>query len=202
MIMLTMYFVKDKDNNPEVPFKNVYITGLIRDEYGKKMSKSKGNVIDPLDMIDGISLSELIKKRTNNLLQPSLSSKITQRTIKQFPKGIQSTGTDALRFTFSALASSTRDIQWDMNRLQGYRNFCNKLWNASRFVLINTKYHKFTKFDITDNMLLINKWILIEFNNTVKLYRESLDIYQSLGKYFYYLCLQIAGNVDRLMVGI
>ncbi|ACL30168.1 valine--tRNA ligase [Buchnera aphidicola str. APS (Acyrthosiphon pisum)] len=178
MIMLTMYFMKDKHNNPEVPFKNIYITGLIRDEFGKKMSKSKGNVIDPLDMIDGISLSELIKKRTNNLLQPNLSDKIIQRTIKQFPEGIKSTGTDALRFTFSALASSTRDIQWDMNRLKGYRNFCNKLWNASRFVLINTQDHNFSKFDVKRKMLLINKWILIEFNNTVKLYRESLDTYR------------------------
>ncbi|WP_284443049.1 valine--tRNA ligase [Buchnera aphidicola] len=178
MIMLTMYFVKDIHNNPEVPFKNVYITGLIRDEYGKKMSKSKGNVIDPLDMIDGISLNELIKKRTNNLLQPNLSNKIIQRTIQQFPEGIKSTGTDALRFTFSALASSTRDIQWDMNRLKGYRNFCNKLWNASRFVLINTEHHNFSKFDVKDKMLLINKWILIEFNDTVKLYRESLDTYR------------------------
>ncbi|QCI17760.1 valine--tRNA ligase [Buchnera aphidicola (Acyrthosiphon lactucae)] len=178
MIMLTMYFVKDEKNNPEVPFKNVYITGLIRDEYGKKMSKSKGNVIDPLDMIDGISLNELIKKRTSNLLKPDLSNEITKNTIKQFPKGIQSTGTDALRFTFSALASNTRDIQWDINRLKGYRNFCNKLWNASRFVVMNTKNHIFSEFNIQDKMLLINKWILIEFNNTVKLYRESLDTYR------------------------
>lgn len=178
MIMLTMYFIKDEYNNPEVPFKNIYITGLIRDEHGKKMSKSKGNVIDPLDMIDGISLSELIKKRTSDLLHPNLSNKIIKNTIKQFPEGIKSTGTDALRFTFSALASSTRDIQWDMNRLKGYRNFCNKIWNASRFVLINTKNHDFLKFNMQDEMLLINKWILIESNKTVKLYRESLDNYR------------------------
>ncbi|AHG60022.1 valine--tRNA ligase [Buchnera aphidicola] len=178
MIMLTMYLIKDDHGEPEVPFKNVYITGLIRDEEGQKMSKSKGNVIDPLDMIDGISLTELIKKRTSNLLQPNLSSKITKRTIKEFPKGIESTGTDALRFTFSALASSTRDIKWDMSRLKGYRNFCNKLWNASRFVLINTHNHNYLNLNIKDDMLLVNKWILIKLNNTVKIYRESLDAYR------------------------
>lgn len=178
MIMLTMYFIKDCHGNPQVPFKDVYITGLIRDEEGKKMSKSKGNVIDPIDMIDGISLNKLIEKRTSNLLQPNLSEKIRYRTIKQFPNGIEATGTDALRFTFSALASNTRDIKWDMNRLKGYRNFCNKLWNASRFVLINTKDHNYFNFSVHDNMLLINKWILIKFNNVVKLYRSSLDTYR------------------------
>ncbi|QCI16035.1 valine--tRNA ligase [Buchnera aphidicola] len=178
MIMLTMYFIKDKRGLSQVPFKNVYITGLIRDEDGKKMSKSKGNVIDPIDMIDGISLNKLIEKRTNNLLQSKLHDKIIQRTTKQFPKGIESTGTDALRFTFSALASSTRDIQWDMSRLKGYRNFCNKLWNASRFVILNIKNHSFLNFCVKDSMSLINKWILIEFNNTVKLYRKSLDTYR------------------------
>ncbi|QCI20501.1 valine--tRNA ligase [Buchnera aphidicola (Brachycaudus cardui)] len=178
MIMLTMFFIKDKYGKPEIPFKNVYITGLIRDEEGKKMSKSKGNVLDPLDMIDGISLQELLKKRTSNLLQPNLSNKITQDTIRQFPKGIESTGTDALRFTFASLASSTRDIQWDMNRLKGYRNFCNKLWNASRFVLMNTKDHCFLPFNINDEMLTVNKWILVELNHTIKLYRESLDTYR------------------------
>ncbi|QCI23895.1 valine--tRNA ligase [Buchnera aphidicola (Macrosiphoniella sanborni)] len=178
MIMLTMYFIKDKHNNPEVPFKNIYITGLIRDEYGQKMSKSKGNVIDPLDMIDGISINALIKKRTKNLFDPKLSKKIVESTLKQFPEGIASTGTDALRFTFLALASSTRDIKWDMSRLQGYRNFCNKLWNASRFVLQNTENHNFLECDLEDNMLLINKWILIKLNNTIKLYRKSLDTYR------------------------
>lgn len=178
MIMLTIYFIKDRNGKSQVPFKDVYITGLIRDEEGKKMSKSKGNVIDPIDMIDGISLDKLIKKRTSNLLQSHLSDKIRQRTIKQFPHGIEPTGTDALRFTFSSLASNTRDIQWDMNRLKGYRNFCNKLWNASRFVLINTKDHNYFNFSINDDMFLINKWILIKFNNTIKLYRNALDSYR------------------------
>lgn len=177
MIMLTMYLIKDNLGVSHIPFKDVYITGLIRDEEGQKMSKSKGNVIDPLDMIDGISLNDLIKKRTNNLLQPQLFDRIKKRTINQFPNGISPTGTDALRFTFCALASNTRDIKWDMSRLKGYRNFCNKLWNASRFVLIHTKDHRFFHFQI-NNMLFINKWILIEFNNTVKLYRDSLDNYR------------------------
>ncbi|QCI17183.1 valine--tRNA ligase [Buchnera aphidicola (Aphis helianthi)] len=178
MIMLTTYLIKDNLGISQVPFKNVYITGLIRDEEGQKMSKSKGNVIDPLDMIDGISLENLIKKRTNNLLQPQLSDQIKKRTINQFPNGINPTGTDALRFTFCALASNTRDIKWDMSRLKGYRNFCNKLWNASRFVFMNIKDHHFVKFKMNDNMSFINKWILIELNNTIKLYRNSLDSYR------------------------
>lgn len=178
MIMLTMYFIKDSQGNPQVPFKCVYITGLIRDEQGNKMSKSKGNVIDPIDMIDGISLDKLIQKRTKNLLQPHFLKKIQERTIKQFPNGIEGAGTDALRFTFAALASNTRDIQWDMNRLKGYRNFCNKLWNASRFVLINTKNHFFSNFNIDNEMLFVNKWILIECNKTIKLYRNALDTYR------------------------
>ncbi|QCI21659.1 valine--tRNA ligase [Buchnera aphidicola (Hyadaphis tataricae)] len=178
MIMLTMYLMKSKNGISEVPFKNIYVTGLIRDEQGVKMSKSKGNVIDPLDMIDGISLKNLIKKRTRHLLQPSLFEKIVKYTQKKFPTGIEATGTDALRFTFSALASNTRDINWDMNRLKGYRNFCNKFWNASRFVLINATNHSFSTLNFQENIFLINEWILTKLNNMVKLYRDALDHYR------------------------
>lgn len=178
MIMMTMHFIKDENGKPQVPFKTVYVTGLIRDEEGQKMSKSKGNVIDPLDMIDGISLADLLEKRTGNMMQPQLAEKIQKRTEKQFPNGIEPHGTDALRFTLVALASTGRDINWDMKRLEGYRNFCNKLWNASRYVLMNTEGHDCGFNGGELDYSLADKWILAEFNQTIKAYREAIDTYR------------------------
>ncbi|MCK8565640.1 valine--tRNA ligase [Yersinia ruckeri] len=178
MIMLTMHFMKDENGKPQIPFKTVYMTGLIRDDEGQKMSKSKGNVIDPLDMVDGISLEDLLEKRTGNMMQPQLAEKIRKRTEKQFPNGIEPHGTDALRFTLAALASTGRDINWDMKRLEGYRNFCNKLWNASRFVLMNTEDQDCGQNGGEMVLSLADRWILAEFNQTVKAYREALDTYR------------------------
>lgn len=178
MIMLTMHFMKDENGKPQVPFKTVYMTGLIRDDEGQKMSKSKGNVIDPLDMVDGISLEELLEKRTGNMMQPQLAEKIRKRTEKQFPNGIEPHGTDALRFTLAALASTGRDINWDMTRLEGYRNFCNKLWNASRFVLMNTEGQDCGQNGGEMVLSLADRWILAEFNQTIKAYREAMDTYR------------------------
>ncbi|WP_145491351.1 valine--tRNA ligase [Yersinia aleksiciae] len=178
MIMLTMHFMKDENGKPQVPFKTVYMTGLIRDDEGQKMSKSKGNVIDPLDMVDGISLEELLEKRTGNMMQPQLAEKIRKRTEKQFPNGIEPHGTDALRFTLAALASTGRDINWDMKRLEGYRNFCNKLWNASRFVLMNTEGQDCGQNGGEMVLSLADRWILAEFNQTIKAYREAMETYR------------------------
>ncbi|MGV8927514.1 MAG: valine--tRNA ligase [Ewingella sp.] len=178
MIMMTMHFVKDENGKPQVPFNTVYMTGLIRDDEGQKMSKSKGNVIDPLDMIDGISLEDLLEKRTGNMMQPQLAEKIRKRTEKQFPNGIEPHGTDALRFTLAALASTGRDINWDMKRLEGYRNFCNKLWNASRFVLMNTEDQDCGLNGGELELSLADRWILAEYNRTVKAYRDAMDNYR------------------------
>ncbi|MCC5854649.1 MAG: valine--tRNA ligase [Idiomarina sp.] len=178
MIMMTMHFLKDEDGKPQVPFKTVYVTGLIRDESGDKMSKSKGNVIDPLDMIDGISLDALLEKRTANMMQDKLADKIRKRTEKEFPQGISAHGTDALRFTLAALASTGRDINWDMKRLEGYRNFCNKLWNASRYVLMNTEDHDCGQHGGDMELSLADQWIIERFNQTVTQFRGALDTYR------------------------
>ncbi|MDX1526522.1 MAG: valine--tRNA ligase [Pseudidiomarina maritima] len=178
MIMMTMHFLKDENGKPQVPFKTVYVTGLIRDEEGQKMSKSKGNVLDPLDMIDGISLSELVGKRTANMMQPQLEAKIAKRTEKQFPEGISAHGTDALRFTLAALASTGRDINWDMKRLEGYRNFCNKLWNASRYVIMNTENEDCGTDGSELELSLADRWIIERFNDTLAQFRQALDNYR------------------------
>ncbi len=151
MIMFGLKFAND------VPFRDIYITGLIKDGNGQKMSKSKGNVLDPIDLIDGINLEDLLEKRTQGMMQPKLAEKIKKQTQKEFPNGIPSFGTDAIRFTFTALASFGRDIKFDLKRVEGYRNFCNKLWNASRFVLMNLESKK---INIQAELSSQDRWIL------------------------------------------
>ncbi|MFH0265899.1 valine--tRNA ligase [Vibrio rumoiensis] len=176
MIMMTMHFVKDEDGKPQVPFKTVYMTGLIRDENGDKMSKSKGNVLDPIDMIDGIDLESLVEKRCGNMMQPQLSKKIEKNTRKTFENGIEPYGTDALRFTLAAMASTGRDINWDMKRLEGYRNFCNKLWNASRYVLMNTEEQDCGFAEGAElEYSLADKWIESQFEIAAKEFNAHIE---------------------------
>lgn len=172
MIMMTKKFTG------KIPFKEIYITGLIRDEQGNKMSKSKGNVLDPIDLIDGISATDLVEKRTFGMMNPKDAEKITKRTNKQFPAGIESYGTDALRFTFVAMASTSRDINFDMGRVEGYRNFCNKLWNASRFVLMNTEDQDSGANGGELELSLADKWIWARFQQTLIEYENALKDYR------------------------
>ncbi len=182
MIMMTMHFVKNEDGTPQVPFKTVYVHGLVRDGNGQKMSKSKGNVLDPIDLIDGIELEALVEKRTSNMMNPKDAAKIEKQTRKEFPEGIPAYGTDALRFTFTSLASTGRDINFDLKRVEGYRNFCNKIWNASRFVLMNCVDGEGSAKPIDqaanpDVWELPEKWIMSRLNSTVA------DIHQHFAQY-------------------
>jgi len=182
MIMLTMHFVKNDDGSPQVPFKTVYVHGLVRDGQGQKMSKSKGNVLDPIDIIDGIDLETLVEKRTSNMMNPKDAAKIEKQTRKEFPEGIAAYGTDALRFTFTSLASTGRDINFDLKRVEGYRNFCNKIWNASRFVLMNcvdgdSNAKPIDQTANPDVWELPEKWIMSRLNSSIK------DIHQHFAQY-------------------
>jgi len=183
MIMMSMHLIKDDNGEAEVPFKTVYVTGLIRDEQGQKMSKSKGNVLDPLDMIDGIDIDSLLEKRTGNMMQPQLAQKIASRTRKQFPDGIEPHGSDALRFTLCALASTGRDINWDMKRLEGYRNFCNKIWNASRYVMMNATGEDGDQDCGQDNsedykLTLADRWIISRLQSAETEVTAAIDSYR------------------------
>lgn len=160
MIMMGLKFTG------KVPFKEVMITGLIRDAEGKKMSKSKGNVLDPIDIIDGIDKDSLIAKRTENLLLPSLKAQIAKSTAAEFKEGIQPYGTDALRFTFCALGSTSRNVRFDLNRVEGYRNFCNKLWNAARYVILNSEEESIDLGDGAFQYSPADNWILSRLQKT------------------------------------
>ncbi len=171
MIMMGMKFMDD------VPFRQVYIHGLIRDHDGQKMSKSKGNVLDPLDLIDGVDLETLVGKRISGLMQPHLAERIEKATREQFPDGIPAFGTDALRFTFAALATTGRDIRFDLGRVEGYRNFCNKLWNASRYVIMNTEDRDCSSEGEIE-LSLADEWIRSRLGRTVRTALESYEIYR------------------------
>jgi len=168
MIMMGLKFMDD------VPFREVYIHGLIRDHDGQKMSKSKGNVLDPLDLIDGVDLDTLIEKRTTGLMQTHLKPKIEDATRRQFPDGIDEYGADALRFTFASLATTGRDIRFDLGRIEGYKNFCNKLWNAARYVLMNTEELD----DGESELSTADRWIVSRMQSTITAVRDNMSNYR------------------------
>jgi valyl-tRNA synthetase len=170
MVMMTLKFIG------EVPFSKVYVTGMVTDADGQKQSKSKGNGLDPLDIIDGISLDDLVAKRTENLMQPRMAERIEKNTRKEFPDGIKPYGTDALRFTFYSIATRSRTIRFDMNRVEGYRNFCNKLWNAANYVFINTLSHDI-KHD-TGAEDVVDRWIVSQLHNTIDQVTEAMETYR------------------------
>lgn len=172
MIMMTLKFTG------EVPFKTVYVHGLVRDGQGQKMSKSKGNVLDPIDLIDGISLDALLEKRTGNMMQPQKAKAIAKATKEEFKDGIEPHGTDALRFTFLSQATTGRDIKFDMNRLDGYRNFCNKLWNASRYVLMNAEGEDCGTSGEDVELSLADRWIISQLQKTEAQVTKAMDDYR------------------------
>ena len=172
MIMMTLKFVG------EVPFRKVYIHGLVTDANGQKMSKSRGNGLDPMDIIDGISLDDLVAKRTSNLMQPRMAKRIEKATRKEYPEGIMAYGTDPLRFTLYSIASQTRTLRFDIKRVEGYRNFCNKLWNAASFVSSNIAGHESELADTDIELSDVDHWIISELQRTTAAIHLAMDTYR------------------------